>query len=163
MKSYKLESDRVLRNAQDAGFVVSLKPSDKTRLVINGPQNKSQIIKAIKANKDDILKALNSSEESMDQYIKHVKRLTKGMDWLVSSEESMDQYIKRLTKGMDWLVTAWGKKKWTPNLNKAFYRNWHGWHDLEQELRILFPDYQDCPVNGCKDPVSCQGCNEIGG
>ena len=130
---------RMLRNAQDAGFVVSLKPSDKTRLVINGPQNKSQIIKAIKANKDDILKALNSSEESMDQY------------------------IKRLTKGMDWLVTAWDKKKWTPNLNKAFYRNWHGWHDLEQELRILFPDYQDCPVNGCKDPVSCQGCNEIGG
>ena len=130
---------RVLRNAQDAGFVVSLKPSDKTRLVINGPQNKSQIIKAIKANKDDILKALNSSEESMDQY------------------------IKRLTKGMDWLVTAWDKKKGTPNLNKAFYRNWHGWHDLEQELRILFPDYQDCPVNGCKDPVSCQGCNKIGG
>ena len=130
---------RVLRNAQDAGFVVSLKPSDKTRLVINGPQNKSQIIKAIKANKDDILKALNSSEESMDQY------------------------IKRLTKGMDWLVTAWDKKKSTPNLNKAFYRNWHGWHDLEQELRILFPDYQDCPVNGCKDPVSCQGCNKIGG
>jgi|TARA_R100000365_G_C2674841_1_gene22601 hypothetical protein len=71
-------------------------------------------------------------------------------------------YTKRLSEGMTWLEQVWEMLKTNDTLkvSESFDRNLHGWADLEEEMRRIYPEYKDCPVGGCRKsmPVKCDTC-----
>ena len=130
---------QVIINARKAGFRLRLDPNDDSKLLINGPKDKPQVLDDIRANQKYLVDALRNPLK-------------------VSS------YVKRLRKGMSWLIQAYTKlDTGPPKLAETFVRNLHAWRDVEIEKQKLFPEHNTCPMGGCdwesgRQPIRCDVC-----
>ena len=130
---------QVVINARKAGFRLRLDPNDDSKLLINGPKDKPQVLDDIRANQKYLVDALRNPLK-------------------VSS------YVKRLRKGMSWLIQAYTKlDTGPPKLAETFVRNLHAWRDVEIEKQKLFPEHNTCPMGGCdwesgRQPIRCDVC-----
>ena len=130
---------QVLRNAREAGFQLKLDPTNNDKLLFKGPKDKPQVLDDIRANQKYLVDALRNP-------------------LMVSS------YVKRLRKGMSWLIQAYTKlDTGSPKLVEAFVRNLHAWRDVEVEKQQLFPEHTVRPMGGCdwesgRQPIRCDVC-----
>jgi len=130
---------QVVINARKAGFRLRLDPNDDSKLLINGPKDKPQVLDDIRDHRKYVLDALRNPLK-------------------VSS------YVKRLRKGMSWLIQAYTKlDTGPPKLAETFVRNLHAWRDVEIEKQKLFPEHNTCPMGGCdwesgRQPIRCDVC-----
>lgn len=130
---------QVIINARKAGFRLRLDPNDDSKLLINGPKDKPQVLDDIRDHRKYVLDALRNPLK-------------------VSS------YVKRLRKGMSWLIQAYTKlDTGPPKLAETFVRNLHAWRDVEIEKQKLFPEHNTCPMGGCdwesgRQPIRCDVC-----
>ena len=130
---------QVIINARKAGFRLRLDPNDDSKLLINGPKDKPQVLDDIRDHRKYVLDALRNPLK-------------------VSS------YVKRLRKGMSWLIQAYTKlDTGPPKLAETFVRNLHASRDVEIEKQKLFPEHNTCPMGGCdwesgRQPIRCDVC-----
>ena len=128
----------ILVEAYESGYEIKV---EQDELLISGQSENIAVIDRIREHKPAIIYMYNN----------------------IPMDSIERNYLSRLRKGHDFLGTVMQRLKKDPDnqkLKSFFLKQLMHWDLLEAELRRIYPEYRDCPVNGCTPDayITCTVC-----